>query len=148
MKKTIFLTSTLVFALTLGVAYAYEGDREKGSTEPSNGITNFTGSILDAESDVGTGGMPLGSSSVEGAGAGGLSAGDAGLEPINGITDFSGSILDAESDIGIAGAAMGDSSVESSGAGGLRAGGVGSESFNGITDFAGRVLDAESDIGM
>jgi hypothetical protein len=101
MKKTIFLTSTLVFALTLGVAYAYEGDREKGSTEPSNGITNFTGSILDAESDIGTAGAAVSDLSVESSGAGGLRAGGVDQEPFNGITDFAGRIHDAESDIGM-----------------------------------------------
>jgi hypothetical protein len=79
MKKLFFMTMNMVFALTLGLAYA------------GNSVTDFTGRSYDT--------LELAQireiAHVEGSGAGGLRAGEAMKELSNGVSDFSGKLYDS-----------------------------------------------------
>lgn len=139
MKKILLYAITMVFVLTLGVAYA-----NTGSKELYNGATDFTGRTIDTLSDIGP--VAAGSAlvaSMEGSNAGGLRSAEPSMELSNGVTDFSGRTYDTLSDIGMAapGASHG-ASVASSHAGGPRTVISGQEFSNGITDFSGRTYDS------
>jgi hypothetical protein len=139
MKKILLYAITMVFVVTLGVAYA-----NTGSQELYNGATDFSGRTYDTLSDIGPAAPALALvASVEGSNAGGLRSAEPSMELNNGITDFSGRTYDSLSDIGMAapGASRG-ASVESSHAGGPRTAASGQEFSNGITDFSGRTYDS------
>lgn len=129
MKKILFMTMIMVFALTLGLAYA--GDEARKVL--SNGVTDFTGRSYDT---LGLG--PAGEiAHADVSAAGGLRAGKAIEKLHNGVTDFTGRSFDAlelGQDREIA-------SAESSAAGGLRAGEAMKELSNGVSDFSGRSYD-------
>jgi hypothetical protein len=120
MKKIFYMTMTMVFALTLGLAYA--GDL-------SNGVTDFTGRSYDT---LGIG--PAGEiARVQGSGAGEVIA-----KLHNGVTDFTGrshDTIELGQDREIA-------QVEGSAAGGMRAGEAMKELSNGVSDFSGRSYDS------
>jgi hypothetical protein len=139
MKKITLYAITMVFALTLGVAYANEGNKEL-----YNGVTDFSGKSYDTLANISN--VSPGAASevlMEGSHAGGLRTEVSSKESYNGVTDFSGRSYDTLADIGNAspGASVG-ASVESSNAGGPRAEKSGKVSFNGITDFSGRSYDS------
>jgi hypothetical protein len=129
MKKILLYAITMVFVLSLGVAYADAGN---------NFGSNKT--IINNNYDIGPADVPA--TSMEGVNAGGLRSTEPGMVLSNGITDFTGRSYDTLSDIGIASPdASRVSSVEGSHAGGLRTAGSGNRAFNGITDFTGRSYD-------
>ena len=115
MKKIIFYSLTMVFVLTLGVAYAIEG----------NGVTDFSGLTY----DIGPVGVP--EAPMEGISAGGMREADPGSLWNNGVTDFRGKTVE-EKDINIE-----PSILSGAHAGGMREETPTKELFNGVTDFAG-----------
>lgn len=129
MKKILLYAITMVFTLTLGVAYA-----EAGSNFGSNkAITNFN-------YDIGPADVPA--TSMDGSNAGGLRSAEPGMELTNGITDYSGRSYDTLADISITSPGVSSgASAEGSHAGGLRAAGSANQAFNGITDFTGTLND-------
>ena len=150
MKKIIFFTMTMVFALAIGAAYA---GMEGGHDVMFNGITNFSARGYDTTSDAlkidaADWGVVRGVAEVEGASAGGLRAGEIELHPYNGITNFSGRGYDTTSDaLKIDAADWGAvrSPIEGASAGGLRAGEIELHPYNGVTDFSGRSYNTTSD---
>ncbi len=129
----------MIFALTIGVAYAMEG-----GIGLNNGVTNFSGRTYDTLSDIGLAapGAMEDIASVESSEAGGMRSADSSIEVSNGVTDFSGRSYDIGTAVP---EAMDAASVESSHAGGLRIGEAGIELFNGVTNFSGRTYDTLSD---
>jgi hypothetical protein len=119
MKKVIFYAIAMVFAGTLGVAYA------------GNGVTDFSG----LNYDIGPAGVPA--AAMEGVNAGGLREAGPGLILDNGVTDFSGRTYD------IGPTASLEPTVESAHAGGMREEKPAKEFSNGVTDFSGRNYDIE-----
>jgi hypothetical protein len=75
----------MIFALTLGSAYAVELNKEL-----YNGVTDFTGRSYDTFEIT-----PMNEvKGIEGASAGGLRTGEAAKELYNGVTDFTGRSYD------------------------------------------------------
>jgi hypothetical protein len=130
MKKILLYTITMIFVLTLGVAYAEE-DKNFGSNEAKP--DNFY--------DIGP--ADVSATSVEGANAGGMRSVEPGIELNNGVTDVSGRTYDTLSDISMAApGASRVASVEGSHAGGPRTEISGKGSLNGISDFSGSTCDS------
>jgi hypothetical protein len=116
MKKIFFMTMTMVFALTLGLAYA------------GNGVTDFSGRSYDT---LGPG--PAGKIAHAGSGAG-----EAVAALHNGVTDFTGrsyDTLELAQNREIA-------QMEGSAAGSMRADESKKGLFNGVSDFTGRSYDS------
>jgi len=115
MKKIIFYSLTMVFALALGVSYALEG----------NGVTDFSGLTY----DIGPAGIPA--PTMEGESAGGMR--EAVPDPLwyNGVTDFRGKTVEEEN------ISIEPSILSGEHAGGMREEAPSKELFNGVTDFAG-----------
>lgn len=140
MKKIMTYTITMVFAVALSVAYAYEDGKAM-----NNGITDFTGRTIDTLSDLSVVGP--GAAYVEGAKAGGIRLEGPVAEWKNGITVFSGKGISTGTDLDEAFAAafpveMKAAMVESSNAGGMRPDEPGLVLYNGITDFSGNTYDS------
>jgi hypothetical protein len=138
MKKILLYAITMVFAVALSVAYAYEEGKVM-----HNGITDFAGRTIDTLSDLSLVGPDA--MAVEGANAGGIRE-----EPVaewhNGVTVFSGKGIGTRTDLDeyFAAAFRGEmKAVESSDAGGIR---EAAEPIpvlpNGITDFSGNTYDS------
>ena len=153
MKKIMLLTMTMVFALSIGAAYAgmdIYGAKEGGHGVMFNGITNFSGKGIDTTSDAlkidaADWGAVRSVGEVKGASAGGVRAGEMELHPYNAITNFSGRGYDTTSDaLKIDAADWGAvrSPIEGASAGGLRAGEMELHPYNGVTDFSGRSYDS------
>jgi hypothetical protein len=121
MKKVIFYAIAMVFAGTLGVAYA------------GNGVTDFSG----LNYDIGIVPAEVHDSSMEGVNAGGMREAGPGLILDNGVTDFSGRTYD------IGPTASLEPTVESAHAGGMREDKRAKELSNGVTDFSGKTYDIE-----
>jgi len=148
MKKIILYTITMVFALTLSVAYAYEDGKIM-----INGITDFTGRTADTLYDlnpVGPGAMD--NPYMEGSSAGGIRSAEPAAGSCNGVTIFNGKGASTHVDVvnlnyaftasGFACNTMKGAVVEGSSAGGIRSEEPGPVLINGITDFTGKTYDA------
>ena len=143
MKKITLYTITMVFALTLSVAYAYEEGNKM-----INGITDFTGRTVDTLYDLNPAGpVAMDNSYMEGANAGGIRSAEPAAGSYNGVTIFNGKgastrvDLDYVFTIGVFAPKMKGAVEESSNAGGIRSEEPGPVLFNGITDFSGKTYE-------
>ena len=140
-KIKFAIAITMVFALTLGAAYAMEGDREL-----DNGITSFTGLTYDTVSGIGPVAVGEVETAVESSAAGGMRSDEPGIAFGNGITDFSGLSYDVIAGPGpIVSGEMYGEILESGNAGGLRSEEP-AEVSNGITNFSGKSYDTLFDL--
>jgi hypothetical protein len=144
MKKITLYTITMVFALTLSVAYAHEDGKTM-----INGVTDFTGGTVDTIYDLnGVGPGAMDHSYMEGANAGGIRSEEPAAESYNGVTIFNGKGASTHADldylftIGVFAPNMKGAAVKSSNAGGIRPEEPGPVLFNGITDFTGKTYDS------
>ena len=140
MKKILLYAITMVFAVAISTAYAYEEGKVM-----NNGITDFAGKTIDTLSDLSPA-VP-GAMEVEGANAGGIREEGAGVEWFNGVTIFNGKGISTRTDLDdyFAAAYPADMKapvVESSNAGGIRMEEPALPLVNGITDFSGETHDS------
>ncbi len=141
-KIKFTIAMIMVFALTLGAAYAMEGDREL-----DNGITSFTGLTYDTVSGIGPVAVGEAETPVESSAAGGMRSDEPGIALGNGITDFSGLSYDVIAGPGpIVSGEMYGETLESGSTGGLRSEGPADAVSNGITNFSGKSYDTLSDL--
>ena len=92
MKKILLYAITMVFAVALSVAYAYEEGKVM-----NNGITDFAGRTIDTLSDLSLVGPDA--MAVEGANAGGIREEGPVAEWHNGVTVFSGKGISTRTDL-------------------------------------------------
>jgi hypothetical protein len=138
MKKILLYAITMVFAVALSVAYAYEEGKVM-----NNGITDFAGRTIDTLSDLSLVGPDA--MAVEGANAGGIREEGPVAEWHNGVTVFNGKGISTRTDLDeyFAAAFPGEmKAVESSNAGGIREAEPIPVLPNGITDFSGNTYDS------
>ncbi len=140
-KIKFTIAMMMVFALTLGVAYAMEG------IDLSNGITNFTGLTYDTVSGLGPVAVGEEEAAVESSAAGSMRSDEPGIVLGNGITDFTGLSYDVIAGPGpVASGEMYADVPERGSAGGLRSEEPADAVSNGITNFSGKSYDTLSDL--